>query len=176
MEQAVSRQHPAVVLRSPFNLVRTLLGIAMIAVVALTIAVVMLANDGDDIGGSATARPVESINYGGFNPATGRPDAAPLPQRSLDGAAQVQRYDGGPEEGISGVSSAAPAPAGERNTFPGLASAARQSAPADGTRYDGGPEEGTSGVTSTAPAPVQRYDGGPEEGTSGVSSTARSTD
>jgi hypothetical protein len=155
MEQAVSRQHPAVVLRSHFNLVRALLGIAMIAVVALTVAVVMLANDGDDVSGSATARPVESINYGGFNHATGRPDAAPLPQRQPDGATQVQRYDGGPEEGTSGVSSTAPAPV---------------------QRYDGGPEEGISGVSSTAPAPVQRYDGGPEEGTSGVSSTARSND
>jgi hypothetical protein len=86
-----------------------------------------VANDGDEVGGAATVKPIESIEYGGFNPATGRPDAAPLPQQEPARAADKLRYDGGPEEGTSGalVSSAA------SNAVPGI-------------RYDGGPEEGTS--------------------------------
>jgi hypothetical protein len=125
MGRAVPEQHPAVVLRSHFNLVRALLAVAMIAVVGLAIAVVIVANDDGEVGSSsATVQPIE---YGGFNPATGRPDAAPLPQRGPDGAADQLRYDGGPEEGTSGAV-AAPA------RIPGI-------------RYDGGPEEGTSGVT-----------------------------
>jgi hypothetical protein len=47
MSDALSRQHPAVVLRSHYVYLRTLLAIAMIAVVGLTIAVVVLARDND---------------------------------------------------------------------------------------------------------------------------------
>jgi hypothetical protein len=153
MGHAVPKQHPAVVLRSHFNVVRALLGLAMIAVVGLTIAVVIVANNEEELGGSATATPAESIEYGGFNPATGRPDTAPLPQEQpLQGRTGTLRYDGGPEEGtaLQGIrpSSASPAPV---------------------QRYDGGPEEGTAlqGIrpSSASPAPAQRYDGGPEEGT-----------
>jgi hypothetical protein len=43
MAPAVPRQHPAVVLRSHFVLVRRLLAAAMVAVVALAIAVAILA-------------------------------------------------------------------------------------------------------------------------------------
>jgi hypothetical protein len=101
MGQAISRQHPAVVLRSRHNLARALLACAMVAVVALTIAVVVLASDGEKVGDASAARPIESIRYGGFNPATGRPESAPLPQttplpqRKLDGATDVPRRDGG---------------------------------------------------------------------------------
>ena len=45
MSDAISPQHPAVVLRSHYMHLRTLLAIAMIAVVGLTVAVVMLATD-----------------------------------------------------------------------------------------------------------------------------------
>jgi len=149
MGQPIPAQHPSVVLRSHFNLVRTLLIIAMAAVCALTAAVVILANDDDQIsGGAASAKPIESINYGGFNSATGRPDAAPAVQQQSQTAGT--RYDGGPEEGTRGATSVQP-----------------QTAP--GTRYDGGPEEGTRGATSVQPqtAPGARYDGGPEEGSRG---------
>lgn len=43
MSNTVSAKHPAVVLRSNYRLVRTLLAIATIAIVGLTIAVVALA-------------------------------------------------------------------------------------------------------------------------------------
>jgi hypothetical protein len=125
MGQPIPAQHPSVVLRSHFNLVRTLLVIAMAAVVALAAVVVILANDEDQVsGGTASARPIESINYGGFNSATGRPAAAPVVQQQAQ--TPGTRYDGGPEEGTRGATPVQP-----------------QTAP--GARYDGGPEEGTRG-------------------------------
>jgi hypothetical protein len=148
MGQPIPAQHPSVVLRSQFNLVRALLAIAMVAVLALSAVVVILANDEDQVsGGAASARPIESINYGGFNPATGRPDAPAVQQQSQTPGA---RYDGGPEEGSRGATSVQP-----------------QTAP--GTRFDGGPEEGSRGATSVQPqtAPGTRFDGGPDEGTRG---------
>ncbi len=137
MGQPIPAQHPSVVLRSHFNLVRTLLAIAMAAVLALTAAVVILANDEDQInGGAASAKPVESINYGGFNSATGRPDAAPVAQQQSQ--TPGTRYDGGPEEGTRG----------------GATSVQPQTAP--GARYDGGPEEGTRGARSYYESPSAR--------------------
>lgn len=96
MGQAMPRQHPAVVPRSQYVLVRALLATAMIAVAGLTVAVVILAGDSDDASSTSTAKPIESIRYGGFNPATGRPESA--------GNA---RHDGSLEERTSG---AVPAP------------------------------------------------------------------
>jgi hypothetical protein len=148
MGKAIPAQHPAVVLRSHFNALRALLAAALIAVVGLSAAVVILANDSDQVSGTSVARPIESLNYGDFNPATGRPESATLPQQEAPPPAGT-RYDGGPEEGTRG------------------AVAARQ----PGVRYDGGPEEGTRGaLSSDAPPnaiPGTRYDGGPEEGSRG---------
>ena len=48
MSQAISTQHPAVVLRSRYQQLRALLAVAMIAVVGLTTAVVVLAIQNDD--------------------------------------------------------------------------------------------------------------------------------
>jgi hypothetical protein len=152
MGKAIPSQHPAVVLRSHFLALRALLAVAMIAVVGLTVAVVIVANDSDEVADTSSAQAIESLRYGEFNPGTGRPESAPLPQRRLDGAADAprqihppgQRYDGGPEEGTRGIVPTSPPP---------------------GTRYDGGPEEGTRGTTATPPE--TRYDGGPEEGSRG---------
>jgi len=141
MGQAIPTQHPAVVLRSHFKQVRALLAVAMIAIVGLTVAVAILANDTDQVSDTSSATSLQPLNYGGFSPATGRPDAAPMPQQSQPGSA---RYDGGPEEGTRGIV-APQAPSG---------------------RYDGGPEEGTRGIVAPAQA-SPRYDGGPEEGSRG---------
>ena len=135
MEKAISTQHPAVVLRSQFNLVRALLVVALIAVAGLSAAVVIVANENDDIAGTTSASQVESINYGGFNPATGRPNAAPLPQGEAQAPAGTTRYDGGPEEGSRG-----PVKDYSQNSSTGDV--------APGTRFDGGPEEGTRGPGS----------------------------
>jgi hypothetical protein len=138
MGKAIPSQHPAVVLRSSYTLVRALLAIAMIAVVGLTVAVVILANDGDEITGTTSSKPIESINYGGFNPATGRPETAPLPQRDAQAASGTTRYDGGPEEGTRG-------PVKDYSKNAATGDYARASAQAPSSRYDGGPEEGTRG-------------------------------
>jgi hypothetical protein len=105
MGEAIPRQQPAVVLRSQFNQLRALLAVMLIAVAGLTVAVVILADDSDNVAGTSSAKPVESIRYGGFNPATGRPDAAPLTQSEtpLQNRVDGTRYDGGPEEGTRGV-------------------------------------------------------------------------
>jgi len=80
MTQPISPQHPAVVLRSHYVQLRTLLAIAMIAIAGLSVAVAILAaNDGGSASVSA-ATPV----------ATSAP------------AAPDVRYDGGPEEGTRG--------------------------------------------------------------------------
>jgi hypothetical protein len=125
MGQAIPSRHPAVVLRSHYTLVRSLLAVAMIAVIGLSIAVVLVATEDDT---SSIATPVVV--------------SAPGP----DGI----RFDGGPEEGTSGV----------------------RAAPLPVTRYDGGPEEGSSGWLfanqAESATPGVRYDGGPEEGTAGI--------
>lgn len=138
MGQAIPKQHPAVVLRSHFNLVRALLGVTMVALVGLAIAFVIVANDGDEVAGTTSARPIESINYGGFNPATGRPESAPLPQREAHGPAATNRYDGGPEEPARGT---------VKDYGMNAATGDHTRAPtqAPDTRYDAAPEEGTRG-------------------------------
>jgi hypothetical protein len=88
MSDALPQQHPAVVLRSHYVHIRTLLVIALIAVVALTTAVVVLADDSSD-------------------PAPIPQTAAPLPQagpadRSTMSVGGI-RYDGGPDEGGGGT-------------------------------------------------------------------------
>jgi hypothetical protein len=137
MDKAISTQHPAVVLRSHFRLVRALLVVALIAVAGLSAAVVIVAND-DEVAGTTSASQLEAINYGGFNPATGRPDAAPLPQREAQAPAGTTRYDGGPEEGSRG-----PVKDYSQNSATGDVAPSASQAP--GTRFDGGPEEGTRG-------------------------------
>jgi hypothetical protein len=126
MSQSISPQHPAVVLRSHYRNLRALLAVALVAVLGLSAAVVILATDSDEVAGTSSATPVESINYGGFNPATGSPESAPLPQQALPSGIGSTRFDGGPEEGTRGL-------------------APRDSTPSAGTRFDGGPEEGIIG-------------------------------
>jgi hypothetical protein len=93
MGQPIPAQHPSVVLRSHFKLVKALLAIAMVAVLALTAAVVILANDDDQLDKTSRATPA----------------VIPQPQ-TLPGT----RFDGGPEEGTRGVIAQPKAPAGTR--------------------------------------------------------------
>jgi hypothetical protein len=159
MGQAVPTQHPAVVLRSHFNQLRALLAVALIAVIGLTVAVVILASDDNEISDTNSATPIGRINYGGFNPATGRPESAPLPRQEhplrsgLESAPLLQR-----ELRMYGFTAQ---------------QAAREALP--GTRYDGGPEEGINGAAVVPSSPTTRYDGGPEEGTRGVASPPSSS-
>jgi hypothetical protein len=138
MDKAISTQNPAVVLRSHFKLVRALLVVALIAVAGLSAAVVIVANEDDEIAGGSSATQIESLNYGGFNPATGRPQAAPLPQGEAQAPAGTTRYDGGPEEGSRG-------PVKDYSQNSATGDVAPVSPQASSTRFDGGPEEGTRG-------------------------------
>ena len=89
MGQPIPSQHPSVVLRSHYKAVRTLLAIAMAALIALAAAVVILANDDD-----------KTIS-------TAQPSAQ---QQTLPSGT---RFDGGPDEGTRGPQAYAP-PAGTR--------------------------------------------------------------
>ena len=102
MSKAIPTQHPAVVLRSQYVQLRTLLAIAMIAVIGLSAAVVILAAADD--GGRSAASSVQSAptqvlpgqRYdGGPEEGTRGPFAVPSPATT--------RYDGGPEEGTRGA-------------------------------------------------------------------------
>jgi hypothetical protein len=164
MGHAIPKQHPAVVLRSHYNLVRALLGIAMVALVGLVIALVVVANDDDEpVGPSAVqavpAAPPQALPAyptpvpEAVSPGSDRSYSGAAPTRKLDGSTDLgrttapvapgTRYDGGPEEGSRGAIAEPVAP---------------------GTRYDGGPEEGTRGGIASQVAPGTRYDGGPDEG------------
>jgi hypothetical protein len=100
MAEAIPTQHPAVVLRSHYTHLRALLAIAIIAVVALSVSVVILATgDNGSTRSSAPARvsaaaPTGSSKYNGGHE-EGSLFAVP---RSAD-----TRYDGGPEEGTRGA-------------------------------------------------------------------------
>jgi hypothetical protein len=89
MGQAIPNQHPAVVLRSHFQVVRALLAVAMIAVVGLTVAVVVLATE-DEPGMSARSAALTHRSA----PSTFDPNSI----KEVPGV----RYDGGPEEGTRG--------------------------------------------------------------------------
>jgi hypothetical protein len=122
MAQAVQTQHPAVVLRSHFNLLRSLLAIAMVAVVGLAAAVVILATDDERDIGAATATQVSAPGPTGDTRYDGGPEEGT--RGVVPGVQPGVRYDGGPEEGTRGVV------------------AAEQ----PGVRYDGGPEEGSAAI------------------------------
>jgi hypothetical protein len=128
MGHAIPRQDPAVVLRSHFNQVRALLAIALIAVVGLTIAVVVLASEDDEVAGTSVAKPIESINYGdsvAVNPSTGYPTTQIQPELP-------RRYDGGPVSRYEGESKyfVVP-PAGSAGSQDGAAQAGSGSAVKD---------------------------------------------
>jgi hypothetical protein len=146
MGTAIPKQHPAVVLRSQFNLVRGLLAVAMVALVGLTIAVVILANDKEEVTTTPAGEAAPAIPDASALPAYPTPEAAsPGSDRDYSGAAPTRKLDGSTD-----IPSPAPV--------------------APGTRYDGGPDEGTRGPLYVNPSTgyaTPRYDGGPEEGTRG---------
>lgn len=147
MSEMVPAQHPAVVLRAHYVQLRAVLAVALVAILGLTAAVVVLAtNNGSS---STTASPAASASSA--LPASASAGAT-LDHRGLKlQPSPTTRYDGGPEEGTSGVFAAA-----------SLQSASPYS-------YNGGHEEGIAGATvhrlSSAPSvawpSVQRnYDPG----------------
>jgi hypothetical protein len=131
MGQPIPAQHPSVVLRSHFNLVRTLLILAMAALVALTAAVVILANDEDQISTATKATPHGQVQP--QLPAGTRFDGGP-DEGTRGLAAQRQlpvgtRFDGGPDEGSRGATSYYDSP-NQRSSY--------QPAPADSFKDSAG--------------------------------------
>jgi hypothetical protein len=117
MGQAISTQHPAVVLRSRYRQLRALLAVAMIAVVGLTLAVVILALDND------TGTRVGSAT-----------------QVSAPSSAGAIRSDGGPEESAVAAnlgSQPTTASPDESNIAAAIGSGD------DGSTTTGGPDEST---------------------------------
>jgi hypothetical protein len=130
MGHAIPRHRPAVVLRSHFNKLGVLLAIALVAVVGLTVAVVTLAGDNDEVAGTSTAKPIESINHGYVNPSTGYPSAGLRPE------SPSTRYEGGPVSRYEGES--------KYFTVPPTGSTTPQTGST--TPQSGGSPEGTGGV------------------------------
>jgi hypothetical protein len=136
MGQPFPTQHPAVVLRSHFKLVRNLLAIAMAALVALSAAVVILATDDDAVSGRIAqpadlqALPNSAVHSHPREAAPGtRYDGGPEEgTRSIVVVPQAPatRYDGGPEEGTRATASSQPAPVPERTTDSGTESSGGQ--------------------------------------------------
>jgi hypothetical protein len=150
MGQAVPTQHPAVVLRSHFNQLRALLAVALIAVIGLTVAVVILASTDQQLSDTSSAAPIGHLNYGEFNPATGRPQSAPLPRTQAQPASPATRPDGGPEESaVAATLSRKPTSVGhdESDTAAAVGSASKNSATGDYSR-------------PPAPPSANRRDGG----------------
>ena len=131
MGQPIPAQHPSVVLRSHFNLARTLLIIAMAALIASAAAVVILANDDDNVSPVSKSTPAvqpqtqAGIRFDG-GPEEGTRGLATQPQLPAG-----TRFDGGPEEGTRGARSYYESP-NQRSSY--------QPAPADGFKdRAGGP-------------------------------------
>jgi hypothetical protein len=123
MGQPIPAQHPSVVLRSHFKLVRGLLALAMVAVLALTAAVVILASDEDQVSPATKATPHGQVQP--QLPAGTRFDGGPdegTRGLAAQSKAPVARFDGGPEEGTRGPRSYYEQP-GQRSSY--------QPAPAD---------------------------------------------
>jgi hypothetical protein len=132
MGQPIPAQHPSVVLRSHFNLVRTLLILAVAALLASSAAVVILANDEDQANSAAVSKSAPAAQQ--QLPAGTRFDGGP-DEGTRGLAAQPQspvttRFDGGPEEGTRGARSYYDSP-NQRSSY--------QPAPADSVkeRVDG---------------------------------------
>ena len=138
MNQAVPTQHPAVVLRSHYTLLRALLATAMIAVVGLTAAVVVLATDDEHSPTLSSAAPVTAPDPSGARYDGGPEEGTRGTIASSPSATQSPsvRYDGGPEEGSAALSQGSGTTTSDSTT---------RATPPD-ARYDGGPEEGSRGA------------------------------
>jgi hypothetical protein len=90
MSQTFSTQHPAVVLRSRYQQLRALLAVAMIAVVGLTVSVVVLATQNDNVQSATSAAQVAA------GPAL-RGDGGPEESAVANGL-RVQQPSGHPDE------------------------------------------------------------------------------
>src|SRR5829696_7569229 len=102
MSQTVPTQHPAVVLRSQYRQLKSLLAIALVALVSLSVTVVMLARDdeGTQTGsGVSYVNPIEPVNYGDVSsaPSVAKPDESKI-AAAIGGHEGTQQDTGRPDE------------------------------------------------------------------------------
>jgi hypothetical protein len=107
MGQPIPAQHPSVVLRSHFNLVRTLLILAVGALLASSAAVVILANDEDQANSAAVSKsaPAAQQQLPAGTRFDGGPDEGTRGLAAQPTSPLTTRFDGGPEEGTRGARS-----------------------------------------------------------------------
>jgi hypothetical protein len=100
MGQAIPNQHPAVVLRSHFNALRALLAVALIVVAGLTVAVVILATDDEQVADTTPAAVQTGSRAAGSQPTVSAPDESRTAAAiGADGDASTAKSDPiGPDE------------------------------------------------------------------------------
>jgi hypothetical protein len=133
MGQAIPTQQPAVILRSHLIKLRALLVFALIAVAGLTVAVVILAIDSDELAVGTRGPLPAGLPKTGFDDATRGPLPAGLPKTGFDDATRGPLPAGLPktsfDEGARGIrlSSAASGVASpQASETPGTAAAQNQ--------------------------------------------------
>ena len=143
MAQAIPTQHPAVVLRSHYNLLRALLAVAIIVIAGLTTAVVILATNDDETNASGSS--AQSMRA----PTPEHPVAAeaapsqPRPTEDQTFPGLARQVLGLPLDAPRyGVDADTPRPT-EEQTFPGLACQVR-GLPLDCHSHDGGADADTA--------------------------------
>jgi hypothetical protein len=172
MGQAVPTQHAAgapVAIPSNPKVLRALLAFAAIAIVGLTVAVVILANDDDGVTTSkapasapAQAEGPRAIHSPGqgyitegpgyVNPSTGYPSSR-LGSGSAKGAqdvapppSSIAGSDGSAYSQLRAAGALSTGPVKDYSKNSATGDVGGSSAPSPSTRYDGGPEEGSRGI------------------------------
>jgi hypothetical protein len=111
MGQAIPTQQPAVILRSHLIKLRALLVFALIAVAGLTVAVVILAIDSDELAVGTRGPLPAGLPKTGFDDATRGPLPAGLPKTGFDDATRGPLPAGLPKTGFDDATRG-PLPAG----------------------------------------------------------------
>jgi hypothetical protein len=178
MGHAVPQQQPTVVLRSQFNELRALLAVALLAVVGLTVAVVILANDSDQAGSTSAARAIEAVADNDFSPAAGRPDwLLPkwTPEEGASPGAGAAAKDEAATAAAIGQSSNGTVTRGSKASEDGAPSFAR---PGSETEFHGSKasEDGTSSFARPGSETEFRGSKASEDGTSSFARPGSETD
>ena len=105
MGQVIPRQHPAVVLKSHYKAVRSLLAVALVAIVALAATIVILASDDDNATTSAQPQAQAQQQLPAGTRFDGGPNEGTRGITSNVAPAPGTRFDGGPDEGTRGPQS-----------------------------------------------------------------------
>jgi hypothetical protein len=105
----------------------------VVVIAAATVLIAMGSGAGSDTGSAA---PIGHINYGGFNPAIGQPESAPLPQqeRSPQSNASSDRPQASPFPGLSKQAEQAVPGKSSKENDPGGSAAPKPDGPKIGSQ------------------------------------------